>query len=378
MKKLGRTHLYEFHLKNGHLIEFAGFEMPAWYEGIIPEHLAVRNAVGIFDITHMGRCLVRGKDANIFLNNIFTRDVASLSIGQGRYSVMCNEKGGIIDDLVVFRLEEEQFLIVYNASNRQKDFTWINGHAKNFQVETRDVSDEVVMLAVQGPKAIDTLQTISDVDLAALKYYWGRWAILRDFKVFLTRTGYTGEDGFEIFLWGVPLTEPEKAEKLWEAILKTGEKYGIKPCGLGARDTLRLEAGMCLYGNDINENVTPLEAGLDFAVQFEKGDFIGKEALLKQKAEGVKRVRVGVRALDRGVLRPRNNIFSEDKEIGYLTSGTFSPLLKCGIGMGYVTPEHSQVGTRVVIKAQKSMISAEIVRMPFYDETKYGRRRRSL
>jgi len=375
---LMRTHLYEYHQKHGNLTEFAGFEMPLWYEGIIPEHLAVRNAVGIFDVTHMGRCLVEGKDSAVFLNRILTRDAPSMSVSQGRYSVMCNEKGGIVDDLTVFRLGEERFLIVYNAPNRNKDYAWINDHARNFNVQIRDVSDEAAMFAVQGPKAVDILQSIAEADLAGLRFYWGNWITLGGFRVFATRTGYTGEDGFEIFLWDTPLTESERAERLWQTILKAGQEHGIKPCGLGARDTLRLEAGMCLYGKDIDEETTPLEARLDFVIQFEKEAFIGKEALVKQKAEGIKRVRVGIRALERGVPRAGSQITLEGKETGLLTSGTFSPLLKYGIGMGYVPPEHAQAGTHVDIQARKTPIHAEIVEMPFYDQAKYGRRRQKI
>lgn len=376
--RLRRTHLYDFHQKHGRLIEFAGFEMPVWYEGIIPEHLVVRNDVGIFDVTHMGRCMVDSKDAAIFLNYILTRDVASTTVGQGRYSVMCNARGGIIDDLVVFRLEEEKFLMIYNASNRKKDFAWISHHARSFHVRTKDISDEVVMFAVQGPKAVNTLQSIAKTDLASIRYYRGSWTTLGDFKVFITRTGYTGEDGFEIFLWDTPLNESERAVKLWQTILGSGREYGIKPCGLGARDTLRLEAGMCLYGNDISEQTTPLEARLEFVIQFEKEDFVGKEVLLKQKAEGTKRVRVGIRALERGVPRPGSKILLGGEKIGQLTSGTYSPLLKYGIGMGYVPPEHSQPGTRVDILTRKKPFNAEIVEMPFYDTSKYGRRRKKL
>lgn len=376
--RLMRTHLYEVHHRHGHLAEFAGFEMPLWYEGITPEHLAVRNALGIFDVTHMGRCVVGGEDAASFLDYVLTRDAASLSAGQGRYSVMCNERGGIVDDLVVFRLEEEQFLMICNASNRKKDYAWMIDHTKGFHVQTSDVSGEVVMFAVQGPKAIDALQSISDASLASLRFYWGMWTILGDSRCFVTRTGYTGEDGFEIFLWNTPLAESSKAERVWQSILEAGQEYGIKPCGLGARDTLRLEAGMCLYDNDINEQTTPLEAGLDFVVQFEKEDFIGKEALLKQKAEGVKRVRVGIRVLERGIPRPGTRIVSEQKEIGQITSGTFSPLLRYGIGMGYVPSAYAQAGTHVEILPRKTSIRAEVVAMPFYDATKYGRRRQRV
>lgn len=376
--ELLRTHLHEFHRKHGRLAEFGGFEMPVWYRGITSEHLAVRNAVGIFDVTHMGRCVIDGKDAAVFLNHLLTRDAASMSINQGRYSLMCNTRGGIVDDLVVFRLGQEQFLMVYNASNRWKNYAWIRDHAQGFHLQIKDVSDDVAMFAVQGPNALNSLQPIADMDLAGLRYYWGSWTTLGDFKVFVTRTGYTGEDGFEVFLWDTPLAESETAERLWQSILKAGQAYGIEPCGLGARDTLRSEAGMCLYGNDIDEDTTPLEARLDFAVQLEKEDFIGKEAVLEQKSVGAKRLRVGIRLLDRGIPRRENKIVLKEKEIGSLTSGTLSPLLKCGIGMGYVPPEYAQLGTHVGIMVRRAPIHAVIVKMPFYDPTTYGRTRQTV
>ncbi len=371
-----RTHLYDFHRQRGHLTTFAGFEHALWYEGVIPEHLAVRKAVGLFDVTHMGRCTVRGVDAAALLDYVLTRDISPMQINQGHYTVMCNNHGGIIDDLVVFRLGEDTFFLVYNASNREKDFGWIQSHAKDFNVQTRDVSDEVAMFAVQGPKTLATLQPLSSVDPSGIRRYWGQWMKLNDLEVLLTRTGYTGEDGFEAYLWNSPLEKPEEAEKLWQAILEAGEEHGIKPCGLGARDTLRLEAGMCLYGNDINEDITPLEARLAFTVRFEKDNFIGKDALLKQKTEHPKRVRVGVRTLKRGILRHGYEIFLEDQKIGHVTSGTFSPLLQRGIGMAYVPPEHAATGTRIDIRTRKAFQSTEIVKMPFYDTTKYGWQRR--
>jgi len=375
---LKQTVLYPIHLKLGATMgEFAGFEHALWYEGIIPEHLAVRNAVGLFDITHMGRCTVRGVDAAALLDYLLTRDISPMKINQGHYSVMCNNHGGIIDDLVVFRLDEDTFFVVYNASNREKDFKWIYSHAKDFNAQTRDVSDEVAMFAVQGPKALPTLQLLSGVDISGIRRYWGRWVNLNDLEVLLTRSGYTGEDGFEVYLWNTRLEKPEKAEKLWQTILKAGEEYGIKPCGLGARDTLRLEAGMCLYGNDINEDTTPLEAKLTFTVNFEKDKFIGKDALLKHKDESLKRIRVGLRMLKRGIPRRGYEIFLDGEKIGRVTSGTFSPLLQRGIGMGYVPPEHAAIETQVDIKIRKSFLSAEIVKMPFYDTTRYGWQRKT-
>lgn len=370
--KAKRTHLYNFHRQRGHLTTFAGFEHVLWYEGVVQEHLAVRNAVGIFDVTHMGRCTVEGVKAASFLDYLLTREVSTMKINQGRYTVMCNDRGGVVDDLVVFRLGEDAFFLVYNAGNREKDYGLISSHAEDFNVKTRDVSDEVVMFAVQGPKAIATLQALTDVDLSGIRRYWARRIPLKDFEVYLTRTGYTGEDGFEVYLWDTPLSKPVKAEKLWRSILEAGEERGIKPCGLGARDTLRLEAGMCLYGNDINEDTTPLEANLTFVVSFEKDNFIGKDFLLEQKKEGLKRVRVGLRMSRRGIPRHGYKIFLDGEEIGEVTSGTFSPLLKCGIGMGYVPPENAVIGNNVDIKIRENFLGAEIVKTPFYDPTKYG------
>ena len=371
-----RTHLYNFHQQRGHLTTFAGFEHALWYEGIIPEHMAVRNAVGLFDITHMGRCTVKGVNAADLLDYLLTRDISPMKINQGHYTVMCNNHGGIMDDLVVFRLREDTFFLVYNAGNREKDYEWIHSHANDFDVQTRDVSDEVAMFAVQGPKALATLQTLSSVDVSGIRRYWGSWASLNNLEVLLTRSGYTGEDGFEVYLWNTSLEKPEKAEKLWQIILKAGEECGIKPCGLGARDTLRLEAGMCLYGNDIDENTTPLEAKLIFTVRFEKDNFIGKDALLRQKVESPKRVRVGLRMLKRGIPRHGYEIFLDGEKIGDVTSGTFSPLLQRGIGMGYVPTEHGTIGTQVDIKIRKTFQSAEIVEMPFYDTKRYGWQRK--
>jgi aminomethyltransferase len=372
-----RTHLYEFHKRNAKLTEFAGFEMPLWYDGIISEHLAVRESVGIFDVTHMGRYLITGRDAAKFLDKILTQNVASMKIYQGKISMICNELGGIVDDVFLFRLEEDKYLLICNAANRKKDYEWMIKHACNFSVNIMDISDNTAMFAVQGPKSLNVLHSIFNSNLSDLRFNYFKWVNLDDLKVFVSRTGYTGEDGFELLLWDTPLSNPEKAYKVWEMILESGKEYNIKPCGLGARDTLRIEAGFCLYGNDINETITPLEAKLDFAIKFEKPDFIGREALLKQKTEGVKRVRVGVRSLEYGVLRSGYKILFNGKPVGEVTSGTFSPLLKCGIGMGYVPPEISSPKTSIDILIRGKAVRAEIAEMPFYKTTKYkknGRR----
>jgi aminomethyltransferase len=372
-----RTQLYEIHKKTAKMTEFAGFEMPLWYKGITEEHLAVRNNVGIFDVSHMGRVIITGKDAASFLNYVITNDVTALKPNSALYSVMCNENGGIIDDFVVSCLEEEKFLLVPNATNREKDFNWLVKKAKGFNVKIEDVSDKAAMFAVQGPNAEKTLQKICTTDLSKIERFKCTPAKLADMDVFLSRTGYTGEDGFEVYVWNAPLDKPDNAIHVWNAILEAGKPYGIEPCGLGARDTLRLEAGLCLYGNDIDENTTPLEARLGFVVKFQKDNFIGKNALLKQKEEGVKRKRVGLQMVEQGIPRQGYKIYSEKGEnIGQVTSGAFSPLLKCGIAMAYIQTQQAQEGNIVNIEIRGKMAKAKIVPFPFYDAEKYGYKRK--
>ena len=351
--------------------------MPLWYKGIIPEHLAVRNSVGIFDISHMGRVIITGVDSKRFLNYVITNDVSVLLPNSAQYSVMCNENGGIIDDFVVYRLETEKFLIVFNASNREKDYNWLIKNAEGFDVKIEGVSDDVAMFAVQGPRAEKTLQKISAEDLSKIGRFKGGHSRLTGVEAFLSRTGYTGEDGFEVFVWNTALSKPENAVKLWNAILDAGKTFGIEPCGLGARDTLRLEAGMSLYGNDIDENTTPLEARLSFVLKFQKSNFMGKDALLEQKNEGIKRRRVGIRMIESGIPRPGFEIYDDKGEkMGYMTSGTFSPLLKCGIGMAYVKVSQAQKGNTVHVKIRKKLVKGKIVSFPFYDTEKYGYKRK--
>ncbi|MFP3984477.1 MAG: glycine cleavage system aminomethyltransferase GcvT [Candidatus Bathyarchaeia archaeon] len=367
-----KTHLYEFHAEKAKLVSFAGFEMPIWYKGITPEHLAVRNGVGVFDVTHMGRVIISGADAEGFLNYVTTNDVSALEPLSCHYSVMCNEKGGIKDDFVVSRQEKTKFLMVYNAANRAKNFQWLTKHAGRFKVKIEDVSNIVAMFAVQGPRAQETLQKISKEDLGGVGRFKCAWINLAGFRAFISRTGYTGEDGFEVFVWDTSVSSPEKAVEAWNAVLEAGEEFGVEPCGLGARDTLRLEAGMCLYGNDIDEETTPLEARISFVVKFQKESFIGKEALLGQKAEGIMKKRVGLKMLATGIPRPKHEIFQAGERIGHVTSGTFSPLLKCGIAMGYVKSGHAVEGESVKVKIRDKEAKAEIVKFPFYDSNKYG------
>ena len=356
---------------------FAGFEMPMWYKGIIPEHLAVRNNVGIFDVTHMGRVFVSGPDAETLLNHITTNDVSALTPFSAHYSTMCNEKGGIKDDFVLSRLEKKMFLIVPNATNRNKDHEWIVNQSHSFDVDVKDVSNNIAMFAVQGPKAEQTLQKISSQDLSKIGRFKCGWTELTGVKTFISRTGYTGEDGFEIFVWDTPLTSPENAVKVWNNVLEAGKEFEIEPCGLGARDTLRLEAGMCLYGNDIDEGVTPFETGLGFVVKLQKGDFIGKNSLVKQKTEGTKKKRVGICVLEKGVPRTHHEVWKNKEKIGVVTSGTFSPILKRGIAMAYVPIEHATEGEEVVVKIRDKFVKGKIVKFPFYDPTRYGYQRKT-
>ncbi|MEM4703659.1 MAG: glycine cleavage system aminomethyltransferase GcvT [Candidatus Bathyarchaeia archaeon] len=371
-----RTQLYEVHKKSAEMTEFACFEMPLRYKGIMSEHMAVRESAGLFDISHMGRVLVSGNDAEKFLNYVITNDVSRLVPNSALYSVMCNEKGGIIDDFVVYRLENK-FMMVFNAGNREKDYDWLTRNAKGFNVKMENVSDEVAMFAVQGPKAARILQDISSQDLSKIERFKCGQAQLAGLEVFLARTGYTGEDGFEIFIWNASLSKPDNAVKLWNTLLEAGKPYGLEPCGLGARDTLRLEAGLCLYGNDIDESTTPLEAGLGFVVKLQKENFLGKNALQKQKEEGIKRKRVGIIMQEQGIPRPGFKILNDKKEaIGILTSGTFSPLLKVGVGMGYVEATQVQEGAIVNLAIRDKLVKAKIASFPLYDAEKYGYRRK--
>ncbi len=373
-----KTHLHNFNSQEGKMVPFAGFEMPLWYKGIIPEHLAVRNSIGIFDVTHMGRVIISGPDAEAFLNYVITNDVSTLELLSAQYSVMCNEEGGIIDDFVLSRQEKDKFFMVYNATNRNKNYQWLTRQATRFKVKIEEVSDNVAMFAVQGPKAQETLQKVSTEELNKIGRFKCNWTKLANLDVFISRTGYTGEDGFEVFVWDTPISNPKKAVKAWNAILKAGKELKIEPCGLGARDTLRLEAGMCLYGNDIDENITPLEARISFVVKLQKDAFMGKEALLKQKEAGIKKKRVGLKLLEAGIPRPRHEVMKGREEIGRITSGTFSPLLKYGIGMGYVQTEHGAEGEIVSVKIRNKLVKAEIVKFPFYDPNLYGATRKQL
>jgi len=361
-----KTQVYAFHEKHGHNVEYAGFDLPVWFEGIIPECRTVRSSVGLFDVSHMGRIVVEGRNAEKLLNRLTTNDVSSLSVGQGHYSLLCNPTGGIIDDLTVFRTHSAKYLVVYNAANREKNWNWLERHREE-DVVLEDLSDQSAMFAVQGPKASVILREISRTGLEEIGRYSGRDIKVGRLSCFVTRSGYTGEDGFEIYIWKTSAEDPEDALEVWQKILSVGKNHGLRPVGLGARDVLRLEAGMCLYGNDIDERTSPVEARLNFAVRLDKkDDFIGQDSIKQLKERGPSRVRTGFRITDKGIPRQGQEICSDDVDIGRVTSGTLSPTLGVGIGMGYAPPGVSKPGQSFEIKIRDRRVSAGVVRMPFY------------
>jgi len=366
-----RVPLQTLHEQNGHLTEFAGFKLPLWFTGIIPESLAVRNTAGIFDTSHMGRALIHGSGSQEFLDKITTNNVASLTVGQGQYSLMCNPNGGIKDDVVVFHVQHEDYLIVYNAGNRLKDYNWILENSQGSDVDVKDVSDEVAMLAVQGPRAREIVQSISATDLGSIQRFGCNWAELSRKKTLVTRTGYTGEDGFEVFVWDSSLNEPNNAYTVWSDLVKAGKPFGLQLCGLGARDLLRLEAGLCLYGNEMNEGTNPYEARLSFTVKLHK-DFIGKERLLQIKERGTPKIRIGLMMENRVIPRQGFEIALNGRIIGNVTSGTLSPLLNTGIAMGYVEKEEAREGNSLDVQIRGRAEKAKVVKLPFYDASVYG------
>lgn len=367
--------IQEFHEKNGHLTEFAGFSLPLWFKGIIPESLAVRKAAGIFDVSHMGRAMVKGEDSQKLLDLITTNHVASLQNEQGQYSLICNTDGGIKDDVLVFRLRDKEHFIVYNAGNREKDIAWMRANATGLAVTISDVSDQVAMFAVQGPSARPIVQNLSKIDLLGVPRFGCAWTELNGSEVLVSRTGYTGEDGFEIFVWNSPIEDPAEARAVWYRLLEAGGSYGLEPCGLGARDLLRLEAGLCLYGTDMDESINPFEAKLGFAVKLNK-EFIGKQKLQTIKDAGVRRTRVGLVTERRVIPRHGFPILQRERAVGAVTSGSLSPLLNTGIAMGYVENCAGQEGTVVEIQVRERLEKAKIVKPPFYDPTLYGHARK--
>ena len=355
------TALNHIHKQTGaKMMEFAGFEMPIEYSGIKDEHMTVREAVGVFDVSHMGEFWIKGPQAQELVGRVTTNDIFKLEIGQAQYSCFPNGKGGIVDDLLVYYYAPEKYLLVVNASNIEKDWNWIVSNNTNGAI-LENSSDDISQLAIQGPKATATLQKLTSIDLSKIKYYtFVTGSIGGIDEVIISATGYTGSGGFELYF------RNEAAEHLWKVIFEAGAEFGIKPIGLAARDTLRLEMGYCLYGNDIDDTTSPIEAGLSWITKFNGHHFIDKDFLLMQKQEGVDRKLRGFEMIDRGI--PRHDYELTDHEgnvIGRVTSGTMSPILNKGIGMGYVNKAYSAFGTEVFLNIRNKQLKAKIVKLPF-------------
>ncbi len=360
MTEFKKTALHSWHAAAGaKMVEFAGYDMPVRYTSDKEEHFAVRQGVGIFDVSHMGEFMLRGPQALALIQKVISNDAAKLFDGKAMYAYLPNEEGGVVDDLLVYRINSEEYLLVVNASNIEKDWNWISQH-NTMQATLENISEQTSLFAVQGPQAAQVLQRLTEVPLAEMAYYTftkGKLAGVED--VIISATGYTGSGGFELYL------PNEAAPAVWEAILEAGKPEGIQPIGLGARDTLRLEKGFCLYGNDIDDSTNPLEAGLGWVTKFNK-EFINSEALKASKEAGLKRKLVAFKMLDKGIPRGHYAILdAQGEKIGEVTSGTMSPSLNLGIGLGYVPVELSELGTEIFIEVRNKSLKAEVVKLPF-------------
>ena len=356
------TALSRTHEKLGaKMVPFAGYNMPVSYEGVNAEHETVRKGVGVFDVSHMGEFLIEGPNALDLIQKVSSNDASKLTVGKAQYSCLPNETGGIVDDLIVYRVKEETYLLVVNASNIEKDWNHISKYNKEYNAEMKDLSEKYSLLAIQGPKAVEAMQSITSVDLEQIKFYN---FVVADFAgidhVIISATGYTGSGGFEIYC------KNTEVKQVWDKVFEAGAKYGIKPIGLAARDTLRLEMGYCLYGNDITDETSPFEAGLGWITKFTK-DFVNSEALAKEKEHGPKQKLVAFELDDRGIPRQGYDIVDgQGKTIGKVTSGTMSPSLGKGIGLGYVPNIFTEIGSKINIQIRKNAIPATVVKLPFY------------
>lgn len=364
---LRKTPLESCHLALGaRMVPFAGYSMPVQYSGIIDEHTSVRTAAGLFDVSHMGEVRVQGPDAQSFVQWITTNDVTKLEPGKAQYSLLCKADGTLIDDIIVYCIARDHYFICVNASNRFKDFEWLSQHAKTRNINARltDESDHFAQIALQGPKAAAIVQGLTSFDLASLKPFRFAFTKVGPAEVLMARTGYTGEDGFELYV------DPKHAAALWNKLMDFGKPQGLKPVGLGARDTLRLEMKYSLYGNDIDEAHTALESDLGWVVKFDKGDFLGREALLKQKQQGVAQRLVGFKMLERGIARHGYPVVIDGKPAGIVTSGTHSPSLDLDIGCAYVPVSHAHPGAEIKIDIRGKTLAAVVVKTPFYSTRK--------
>lgn len=374
MKKCKKTPLYDFHKKNGKIVEFAGFCMPLYYISIIQEHLSVRENVGLFDVSHMGRFLISGEEATDFLDFMTVNDVNKLVPGKAQYTLLLNNDGGIIDDLIIYKITDKEYLLVVNAGNRDKDFNWIDRHIKyyNWGVKISDKSDNSVMFALQGPNAPKVLSNILS-NIAELRRFNFTETRYNDERLLVSRTGYTGEDGFELILFS---TNNSVIHSLWNKLYNEVKNINGLVCGLGARDSLRIEAGYCLYGNDIDENTDPFEAGLDWVVKMYKNDFIGKNALIERQNR-IEKIRMGLVMNNKIIPRSNYKIFLEGEEIGYVTSGTFSPILNKGVGMVYVKKEYAERDMNITVLIRNKYHEGVLKEFPLYNPDEYGYKRKT-
>jgi aminomethyltransferase len=364
-----KTALNSVHRKLGaKMVDFNGWDMPVEYSGIIAEHMTVRTGVGIFDVSHMGDIRLAGPDALAAVQHISMNDASRLAIGQAQYSALLYPQGTFVDDVIVHRLGEEEYLLVINAGTREKDFNWVRENTRQFNCRVENLSDDFTQIAIQGPKGIDLLQKLTDADLSSVKFYWvTRGTVCGLGNTLIARTGYTGEDGFEIY---VPSDEPTSV-RVWNDVLEAGREFGVLACGLGARNTLRLEAKLPLYGHEISDTINVWEVGLDRFCKMEKPRFIGRESLAIAKASAITRTLIGLEMIDRGIARDGYKVFdAAGKEIGYVTSGSYAPFLKKNIALAYVPPDLSAVGTELLVEIRGQRLKAKIVPTPFYKKPK--------
>jgi aminomethyltransferase len=370
-----RTPLFEAHREAGaKIVPFAGWEMPVQYSGVIEEHRAVRGAAGLFDVSHMGEVRVAGTGAEAFLQHLTPNDVSRLADGRAHYSGLLTERGTYLDDLLIYRLAGGEYLVVVNAANRGRDVAWIEERARRWSaagspgagadLEVADVSDDYALLALQGPRAVEILGPLTDVDLAAVRYYGFARGAVAGAPAIVSRTGYTGEDGFELYV------APGEAHPLWDRLLAAGAPHGLVPAGLGARDTLRLEAGMALYGHELDEETTPFEAGLGWVVKLDKGDFIGRDALVRQREAGIRRRLVGFAVQGRGIARDGHAVLADGEVVGKVTSGTWSPTFEKALGMAYVPPALGETGLEIALEVRGRRLAGEVADLPFYRRSK--------
>ena len=368
-EQIQKTPLYDEHLAaGGRMVEFAGFELPVQYAGVTEEHLAVRSKAGLFDVSHMGEVFIRGPRALDFVQLVSCNDHSKMTDGRAQYTGLMYPEGTFVDDVLVHKMADDEYLLVVNAANRRKDVAYLNELARDQEgVEVVDSSDDFAQLALQGPLALEVLQPLTPEDLSQIKYYRFVHGTVLGKPALIARTGYTGEDGFELYL------DPAAAPEVWRAILAEGGSRDVQPTGLGARDTLRFEAGMCLYGNDIDETTTPLEAGLGWIVKLGRGDFIGRDVLERQQEEGVERTLVGFEMVDRGIARNGYPVMLEEgsaEAVGEVTSGTQSPTLRKALGMVYLPTEMAQIGRELFVQVRNRAARARVVELPFYSRKK--------